>query len=327
VKVVARAPAKLVLFGEYAVLAGAPAVVAAVDRFVTATITPSDGAAWTFASDLPGKDARTRLAALVDAYVDPALGLGGHLEVTSAPLFSGRGGVKLGLGSSGAVVVAVGAALRELLERRGLPTRAPETRLHEDIDVHARLQGGRGSGVDVAASFHGGVIAWWQDRRFERLRLPDDLRLVCVFTGRSASTRDYIDAVDALAESDPAGHAAALARLAARAHDALDALRTQDTAALCALADEYRLAMAGLGERSGTPIVSEPHRVLASVARAAGCGYKPSGAGGGDIGLIFAASPDAAARAADEARAAGFEIVELDVHASRAQATTSEGAR
>ena len=36
-----RAPGKAMLFGEYAVLLDAPAVVAAVDRYVT--VTPADG--------------------------------------------------------------------------------------------------------------------------------------------------------------------------------------------------------------------------------------------------------------------------------------------
>ena len=50
---VATAPAKLVFLGEYAVLEGAPALVAAVDRSVRVTVAPAEEDRWSFTSDLP----------------------------------------------------------------------------------------------------------------------------------------------------------------------------------------------------------------------------------------------------------------------------------
>ena len=46
----ASAPGKLVVSGEYAVLAGAPALVAAVDRRVTCNLVPRDRGGWRFVS-------------------------------------------------------------------------------------------------------------------------------------------------------------------------------------------------------------------------------------------------------------------------------------
>ncbi len=85
----ARAPGKLVLSGAYAVLSGAPAIVAAVDRYVTA-----DSA---------------RPASFLTPEVRAAIG------DQPAPWFNAddlrENGEKLGLGSSAAILVASLAAL------------------------------------------------------------------------------------------------------------------------------------------------------------------------------------------------------------------------
>ncbi|MDF1702969.1 MAG: hypothetical protein P1V36_17615, partial [Planctomycetota bacterium] len=58
-RIEARAPAKLVLMGEYAVLEGAPAIVAAVNRLVRVELVPAPkspeaAGPWTVATDLAG---------------------------------------------------------------------------------------------------------------------------------------------------------------------------------------------------------------------------------------------------------------------------------
>ncbi|MEO0813545.1 MAG: hypothetical protein AAFY60_11835, partial [Myxococcota bacterium] len=45
--------------------------------------------------------------------------------------------------------------------------------------------------------------------------------------------------------------------------------------------------MEALGQAAGISIVSEAHRHHRSVAQRFGAVYKPSGAGGGDIGVAF----------------------------------------
>ena len=105
----ARAPGKLFLFGEYAVLGGAPAIVCATERAVRAHLrAEADGyqlvgvppdvehAAW----------ARRVIAA---AGADPALA--DRLRVDVSALYDDSG-AKLGLGSSAASVAAIVAAAR-----------------------------------------------------------------------------------------------------------------------------------------------------------------------------------------------------------------------
>ena len=85
----ARAPGKVVISGAYAVLEGAPAIVAAVDRYAVADTARAPD----FVSDEVRVALGGRRAPLVDA---------------SALRADGR---KLGLGSSAAILVASLAAL------------------------------------------------------------------------------------------------------------------------------------------------------------------------------------------------------------------------
>ena len=129
----ARAPGKLVLSGAYAVLSGAPALVVAVDRYVLA-----DSA---------------RPADFLTPEVHAALG------ERAAPWFDASqlrdGDKKLGFGSSAAILVASLAAL-ELATEPALSDAALCERVYERAFVAHRAAQGGGSGVDVAASAHGG---------------------------------------------------------------------------------------------------------------------------------------------------------------------------
>lgn len=304
-KVVARAPAKLVLFGEYVVLEDAPAIVMAVDRCAEVRVEAAD--AMTIDSDL-GADAG---ADWFDAWRSasargriPEL----HVELRTADLFANGSTEKFGLGSSAALTVAMGAALRSAA---GEPVE-DEHAFVADLDTHHRLQGGKGSGIDVAASFHGGVIAWWKTRHVERLTMPADLHFACVWTGTSASTTALLERVRAFGREQPAEYANCMERMGTLAHSALDAFRQGRSDEIVALAGAYHRAMADLGSQSGTSIVSPPHRDLAEIAGGRDVSYKPSGAGGGDVGLLFSTSPAALRGAVERCRKAGYHV--LDVH-------------
>ncbi len=100
----------------------------------------------------PGGDPRT---ALLEAAVEvccPAGAPPGSIEVDSADFFFG--GRKGGLGSSAAAAVGLCWALLALAA--GAPPR-PAAVLEAALAAHRRAQGGRGSGYDVFASFHGGA--------------------------------------------------------------------------------------------------------------------------------------------------------------------------
>jgi phosphomevalonate kinase len=287
------APGKLVLMGEYAVLRGQEAIVAAVDVRACAQLVLTEQLQ---VERDPGGLVEACLHELRDWGGEPR----GHLEVDTSAFRDGSG-QKLGLGSSAAACVA---ALYALSDAAGVVLSNRDA-LHSLAQrAHRRFQQGRGSGIDVAAAVYGGLV------RFRRCEdtitvgsappLPLDWTLVPLWTGRAQDTRDFVAAVLALRCIDDV-----LAPLADAARSFVDACtRGQGDCAAQAMSAACR-GLAALGEQAGIGIVTAPHRLAAAIAAEHGGAAKPSGAGGGDIALALVPAPRAAAfRAA--ATAAGL---------------------
>lgn len=331
------APGKLILTGEYAVLHGAPGLVMAVNRHARVTLQqPRQGTSMlesvqlqrTSASlsfDPEGNplwaDARARASfALVDTLLRhrASLGLacipGFDAQLDTQQFFDTQdGGRKLGLGSSAALIVALSLALRGWAG--GPPTPAGDL-LPGLIQVHANFQGGRGSGIDLAASLHGGLLEYRRESATgapvcRQRRLPPRLMMRAVWTGRSASTPVFLATLQAASKADPAGWQAMRHRLVQGAERACQTLaRLQDwLEAVSAYGDELR----ALGAFAGLPIYSPEHQRLAQLAVLSGVTYKPSGAGGGDLGLALGDDPDRLEHFCKAAMQAGFRCPALDL--------------
>lgn len=267
----ARAPGKVVLSGAYAVLEGAPALVAAVDRYVVA-------------------DSR-REAEFVTPEVREALQARG---ATRAPWFDAsalrdeKSDRKLGLGSSAAILVSSLAAL-ELSTEPSLDDAALARRVFDAALCAHRIAQGGGSGIDVAASAFGGVL---------RFQLPSGGTVIPVATpialphgvsvgvwsaASSAATSSMLAGVNALKEARPSAHRAVLDALGLAAESAVSA----GTAAAYIAAIRRQLeGLTELGRLAEVPIVTSEVVELDRVAQTMESAVLPSGAGGGDIILL-----------------------------------------
>jgi phosphomevalonate kinase len=342
------APGKLVLFGEYAVLFGAPAAVAAVDRRAVVTLRPFAGNGWEFAA--PGLVAeRARLEVEPDntvrwhdeklgrdafGLIDKLLlgiGKSGSIDLVKLPplaatldtraFFESADGweSKLGLGSSAALTVAFASALEAWAG--GSQTTVTEGRLQELVKLHRRVQGGVGSGIDVAASLFGGVVRFQlagdgSVAEAAPMALPENLRMVFVWTGRAASTGDFLGRLRARREEAPQDVNAVLDELGAVSSVGVAALGEGDAGAFLDTVDAFWGELDRLGNVIGMPILSEEHRTLRKVAVDCGVRYKPSGAGGGDFGIGFATDADAAAGFTARAETSGFHVLGLGLDRS-----------
>jgi phosphomevalonate kinase len=292
---IARAPGKLVALGEYAVLDGAPAIVLAVDRYAEVSIERgADGKCTltTRSSDVverrfaPGESSG---AALVDLVAAQAPQLSWNAVVDSHELFAD--GAKLGLGSSAAVLTAWAGAFAAFARAEGAAVPVP--RVEELIELHRQFQGGKGSGLDVAASYTGGAISYRLERpdlpQIGSVRWPNSVGFAGIFAGRSASTPGLVAHYRAWRRDRPREATALVDRLTALAEAGRAALVGDDAAGWLDAFAAYGQDLQELGDAIGLSIVTAEHHEIGVEARRHGVAYKVSGAGGGDLGLACAA--------------------------------------
>lgn len=282
------APGKVVIWGEYAVLAGAPALVMAVDRYAHASVS-LEGKVWHIRST--GFESEITLDAGALLSLAPSAAAGAAAVIRSAlaalgdpPLPAGarittdttafhEAGSKLGIGSSAAICTATCAALAEVLSRPFDPS-IPRA-------AHRLLQGKAGSGLDVAAACEGGLLRF-QSGRTSPATWPSGLHYRFFWVGHPAKTTHHLAR---FAAWRTAGNNRPLDDLCA-ASAAL--FSRTDLAALRIYVDRLKAldAAANLG------IYDAAHARLEELASRVQVVYKPCGAGGGDIGI--AVSDDAA---------------------------------
>ena len=266
--VAASAPGKIVLSGEYAVLWDSPAVCMAVNRRAVATVSPSEDGECRL--ETPGFDGMDRYRVL-DALLEGERPANRYTLDTTAFFDDGR---KTGIGSSAALTVALAAAISGSADVADTAMAA-----------HRRLQGGQGSGVDVAAAVYGGLIEYTRaDAQVRPLRWPEGLAYRVIWTGVPASTERQLAKLAAAA----GGYSRSALLLAAPRMS--EAWRTGDATSVL---EEYVPYIGVLRQFSidhDLGIFDAGHEELTDAAMVDGLVYKPAGAGGGDIGVLFGSS-------------------------------------
>ncbi len=309
------APGKAILIGEYAVLEGAACVSVAVDRVVTARI------------DTAQSSSPTPFVAAAVAHATRALETEGRrlpadfaatqLVLDSTPLYVGAR--KLGLGSSAAVTAAAVGAVFVACDAPLEPARV----FAVAQAAHAEAQGVHGSGVDVATSTWGGTILFRRtgdDRAptVTPLSFPPSVALTFVDSGQSASTADLLTAVRRLATAQPLLYGRAMARLGELADEFAMALQPEVSPvhsarfeSICRSVEAYREILALLGHAADVDLVTPAHRTIARIAHRFGAAAKPSGAGGGDLAVVFSRAGEATASLHGALTAAGLAPLSL----------------
>ncbi|MCJ7555771.1 MAG: hypothetical protein MUP90_02515 [Gammaproteobacteria bacterium] len=333
------APGKLILTGEYAVLGGDPGLVMAVDRRARVSLEPSPDMRWHLTSLQDrrrkssftfGKDGTPNWRSPSDrktfALVDNVLRNLSLLSLSGSPPFalvldtteffeSRSGGQKLGLGSSAALTVALADALERWAGKIAL---GEQQQLAHMMAMHGAYQGGRGSGIDLAASLVGGVLEFcrepgaYQASLISR-ELPPEILFKTVWTGRPASTPALLKSLEIATRDKPQAWQRIKDRLGKGARAACEAMQSGNADLLLVAIGAYADDLRQLQEFSGIPIFTPEHEQLAEQAAGLGLVYKPSGAGGGDMGLALGTDPDALAQFCQQAEQLGFHCPDLNV--------------
>lgn len=303
-----KAPGKMLLCGEYAVLEGYPALVAAVDRYATCHKLPSSTLSvsaqgigpYDVVNSINGytipQDAARFFkvaAALFNAAhahhlpLEPALY---HLDTANLYSFSvGKRPLKMGLGSSAASAVCLAAHLAN----------HHATELNRDaifdlaLTAHRAAAQGKGSGIDIAASCYGGLLEFQvspDGKPTLRHRPPpkDHSQFLIVHTHTQQKTSHFVGAVQHVKAEYPHLYRAVVQQLAnANAAFMAAFFETSIGPILNDAVAAINRALQDLGDLAHIGIVSAPHVCISQIAHAHGGSAKPSGAGGGDIAACF----------------------------------------
>lgn len=304
-----EAPGKLMLAGEYSVLApGGLALCVAVAPGLRLEAIPAtrwelaraEGATWSEGLEVPDALRFAHAAweeTVAEVEVPP------HRLAVTTPAPATRG--KPGLGGSASVAALVTAALHALagsaitVERDLILARA--------LTAHRRAQRGRGSGYDVATAVLGGLVRWERGAA-SRLRWPAGLALAAGYSGRSASTERMLDRLAAIDARELEGELAALGE---PVRSFATALEREDLATLLAAARECQRALTAWDRARALGIVAPELARMIALAEELGVAAKISGAGAGDSVIALADDPERLAALAIAWQTAGFAPLEL----------------
>ncbi|MGK0551018.1 phosphomevalonate kinase [Enterococcus faecalis] len=320
-------PGKLFIAGEYAVVEpGHPAIIVAVDQFVTVTLEATTGAGSIQSaqySSLPIRWTRRKGELVLDIrenpfhYVLAAIHLTEkyareqkkqlsffHLKVTSE--LDNSSGRKYGLGSSGAVTVATVKALNLFYELK----LTEEQIFKLSALAHLEVQG-NGSCGDIAASCYGGWIAFstfdhdwvnqkaentsltqllavkWPQLRIQPLTVPKQLRLLIGWTGSPASTSDLVDQVHQSKADQQTAYQQFLIKSKACVETMIHGFSTGNLSLIQQQLTQNRQLLLELSAMTGVIIETEELKKLCDLAESYRGAAKSSGAGGGDCGIVI----------------------------------------
>lgn len=302
----ASAPGKVVLFGEYAVLLGAPALSMAVDRRALVKVQPAAR------NGDQGGD-RGILEAVCNALqLDPKdwTVIQDTSEFFSAATNEGAN-VKLGLGSSAALTVALCKAL-------GGSNLDAASLLSLCRSAHRQFQGGVGSGVDVATSVLGGLIRYRVTEVMpEQAGWPAGLLYRLLWSGVAAST------ISKLARWHDGRKPKSCDTLGKAAQAIADCWQTADADAVMDEARLYVRALSTFDQDHELGVFAAGHAQLVAEAGKFGLVYKPCGAGGGDVGVVLGKDQEAMDNFANMASASGFRPLDTRIDYVGARGTGS----
>lgn len=328
-------PGKIVISGEYAVLNGVSAIVSTLNRNTNIFIekkyeSQSIYSTSALEDDFPFTIDEDANVIWLDA--DPGL-FGSLFEyavkifklklreelaicIDSSEFFLTRKDgttTKLGIGSSASVAVGITQALSQYQEIQ----LSQENLLSKANSIHKTLQGQRGSGIDVVCSFADqGVIECTKDsvnnHTWSILNWPNGLYMKILTTHKDVSTKRLIANYQRASNFYPKEFKSALDEFLDITQNLSSAWKSEDVDQIIGLLTAYDLQLKKLDKIGDIGIYTQLHIDIQNFASRYNVFYKPSGAGGGDIGLAFSSSLDALNDFSDEIDKVTWEIGYLD---------------
>jgi len=335
-------PGKIILIGEYAVLEGASSLVMAINRFARIKIDKNETK---FLLSAPNLDIdsleytvdknkiiqfinqphsqlfkKISLVKSILEYVFSKIETGlnpFHLSIDTSDFYSLEKKQKFGLGSSAAICVAIIKAVTAILNLNKIDQ---DELFRYSINAHQYAQGKEGSGIDIAASVYQGLLQYKmpdkKNNEFhipEKIEFPDNLYVIPVYTGFAVPTVNYIKKINQFKKENNTVYNQIINELKTVSSQACNNLRSGNLDKFLNNIDKYYLKMEQLGESANINIISPVHKQIAQLVRDCGGFYKPSGAGGGDIGIALTTDQEIKGKITELIRLHGYEILNLKI--------------
>ena len=197
-------------------------------------------------------------------------------------------GKKIGLGSSASIATAIISTLDEYFNLQ----LSKSEKIQKALNIHALSQDNFGSGLDVITSYaDSGVVEcnlkMANEHKWRNLKWPSDLYIKGVITSDQSSTKMMIEKYNHGKNSNQIFFNKVYSEISYLLKKISTAWDTQNSVKILELMQEYNTFIKQLDQKFNLGIFSDEHKRLINLARSADIFYKPSGAGGGDLGLII----------------------------------------
>ena len=219
---------------------------------------------------------------------------------------------KIGIGSSSAISSALIKAINEYFDF----AYTKEIMMDIALKLHSTKQNNLGSGLDVIASFiDSGLIECFIDdngvKVSRKLEWPSDLIIKGVITSKQSNTTKMI-------EKYLKGHLnnkEFFLTLKTDVDHCLDNLsllwKEKDSESILGLMKQYNIFMQQLDEMYDLGIYTNEHTILANLANKLEIFYKPSGAGGGDLGFLLTKNIEKLKNFNEKLTDSNFKLIDL----------------
>lgn len=290
--VTARAPGKLMIMGEHAVVYGYPCIVSAIDKYIEVKLTKSEVPEDTIQT--PGVSDNRFITVTLETF-RKKFGKNDFFTIGTKSDITG-----FGLGSSSAATVALVKALLSFYE-----ISLDNKKIFDMCFEIVKSVQGEGSGFDIAAAIYGGTLYFVTGgKKIEELPV-NSLPVIVGFSGIKADTVKQVSMVKEKMQKYGKSIMAIFENISRLTEEAKQRITEKDWVRVGKLFNYNQDCLESLG------VSTEKLNGMVIAARIAGAyGAKLSGAGGGDC-MIALVSDENREAVKEAVKSAGGEIINI----------------
>ena len=217
---------------------------------------------------------------------------------------------KIGIGSSSAVSVAITKALNELVDS-GLTSQAI---INHAREIHNRAQGSRGSGFDIITSFlEGRSFACrfvHETYDYHQIELPEAIKIFVIINDEYIETSGMIDRYNNAKSQNRDYFSKHAPKMKEELEHLYASILNKDIESILQKLRGYNELLVDMDNVFNLGIFNNHHELI-NLSKDEDVFYKPSGSGGGDIGLLISNNKLRLEKACKKIESNGIQVFEI----------------